>query len=373
MTLSRSLTWRWCFYINLPFGAFTILVIVFFLHLPPPPQEQRANKPPTLLAKAKRLDPLGLLCFVPSIICLILALQWGGTKYDWSAPTIIGLLVTFAVLFVAFLVVEFKFPETAMAPPRVVLNRSVASSLFFTFMSAGGMMCTVYYIAIWFQAAQGQTAKEAGIRTIPLVLSLVLFGIIVAIFTQKIGYYVPSMLVAPILAATGAGMLSTLTPESSKAEWVGYQVLYGFGIGAGAQSASLAIQTVLPRDDVPLGTGLSFFMQQLGGALFLPVAQNLFSTALIEKLSGIAGLNASAILNTGATDLRNIIPANQLDTAVDAYSFATTRVFVLGAALSACMVIGALGVEWKSIKKGKPTAQGQAVKRSEKGESEMNN
>jgi MFS family permease len=307
------------------------------------------------------------------MICLVLALQWGGTSYDWSAPTIIGLLVTFAVLLIAFLVIEFKFPETAMAPPRIVLNRSVGSSLFFTFMSSGGIMCTVYYIAIWFQAAQGQTAKEAGIRTIPLVLSLVLFGIVVAIFTQKIGYYVPSMLVAPILAATGAGMLSTLTPSASKAQWIGYQVFYGLGIGAGAQSASLAIQTVLPREDVSLGTGLSFFMQQLGGALFLPVAQNLFSTALVKKLSGVAGLDANVILNTGATDLKNIVPANQLYTAVNAYSYATTRVFVLGAALSACMVIGALGVEWKSIKKGKPAAQGQATECLEKGESKTNN
>jgi MFS family permease len=306
---------------------------------------------------------------VPSIICLILALQWGGTTYAWSAPRIIGLLVSFAALFIAFLVVEFKCPETAMAPPRIVLDRSVGSSLFFTFMSAGGMMCAVYYLAIWFQAAQGQTAKEAGIRTIPLVVSLVLFGIIIAVFTQKIGYYVPSMLAAPILAATGSGMLSTLTPSSSKAEWIGYQVLYGFGVGSGAQSANLAIQTVLAREDVPLGTGLSFFMQQLGGALFLPVAQNIFSTALVKKLTGLAGLDTTTILNTGATDLRKVVPVDELDTVVKAYSYATTRVFVLGAALSACMMIGALGVEWKSIKKGKPTALGKAVVDTEKGNS----
>jgi MFS family permease len=347
------LTWRWCFYINLPIGAFTLLVIFFFLHLPPAPPQKQAAASLTLLAKAKRLDPIGLLFLVPSIICLILALQWGGTKYSWSSARIIVLLVVFALAFIAFLFIEYKFPDTAMAPPRVVLNRSVGSSLFFTFMSSGGIMCIVYYLAIWFQAAQGQTAREAGIRTIPLVVSLVIFGIVMGITIQKIGYYVPAMLISPILAATGAGMLSTLTPSSSRAEWIGYQVIYGFGIGAGAQAASLAAQTVLPREDVPLGTAMNFFVQQLGGAIFVPVGQNLFSTQLVQQLSGITGLDTNMILNTGATDLKKVVGPEQLGVVVAAYSWACTRVFILGAALSACMLIGALGVEWKSIKKGK--------------------
>lgn len=347
------MTWRWCFYLNLPIGAFTLLVIFFFLHLPPAPPQKQAAASLTLLDKAERLDPLGLLFLVPSIVCLILALQWGGTKYAWSSARIIVLLVVFSLALIGFLFIEYKFPDTAMAPPRVILNRSVGSSLFFTFMSSGGMMCAVYYLAIWFQAAQGQSAKEAGIRTIPMVISLVIFGIITGITIQKIGYYAPSLLVSPVLAATGAGMLSRLTPSSSRSEWIGYQVIYGFGIGAGAQAATLAAQTVLAREDVPLGTAMCFFVQQLGGAIFVPVGQNLFSTQLVKRLSGIAGLDTEMILNTGATDLKAVVGSDQLGVVVGAYSWACTRVFVLGAALSACMIVGALGVEWKSIKKGK--------------------
>jgi hypothetical protein len=96
---------------------------------------------------------------------------------------------------------------------------------------------------------------------------------------------------------------------------------------------------------------MNFFMQQLGGAIFVPVAQNIFASALVRKLSGVAGLDTTAILNTGATELERIVPAGELNTVVNAYSYASTRVFLLGAGLSACMMIGALGVEWKSIKK----------------------
>src|SRR5947199_60294 len=80
----------------------------------------------------------------------------------------------------------------------------------------------------------------------------------------------------------------------------------------GAQTANLASQTVLPRSDVALGTAMMFFVQQLGGSIFLAVGQNIFSRDLIKKLSGITGLNSHTIVNTGATDLRRVVPANEI-------------------------------------------------------------
>ena len=211
-------------------------------------------------------------------------------------------------------------------------------------------MSAIYYLSVWFQTAKDDSAMHAGVSTIPLVLSLVIMGIIAAIFTEKIGYYVPAMLLSPVLCSIGAGLLSTLSPSSGQNAWIGYQVLYGFGIGCGFQTSNLAAQNVLPRADVPLGLALMFFMQQLGGSVFLAVSQNIFSSRLVDNLSGIAGLDTEAIVSTGATALRTIVPLQQLKTVIHAYSHALTRVFTLTAALSACMILGSLAVEWKRIK-----------------------
>ncbi|KAF2501909.1 putative MFS aflatoxin efflux pump [Lophium mytilinum] len=342
---SSKLTWRWCFYINLPIGGFTIIAMLLFLHLESPPREKLS-----LFAQMKLLDPLGLLFLVPSMVCLILALQWGGSTYSWSAPRIIVLLTIFAITFLLFLAVEVLTPSTAMAPTRVVLNRSVAGSMLFMFLLSGGLMAIVYYLSIWFQAAQGHSAMQAGIRTTPLVLSLVIFGIVAALVTEKLGYYVPVMLCGPVLCAVGAGMLSTLKPGAGSGQWISYQVIYGVGIGCGFSIANLGPQVALPRADVPLGMAMMFFTQQIGGAVFLAVSQNLFSHQLVERLNGIAGLDTKAIVNTGATALGSIVPPSELGTVIRAYSYALTRVFILSAALSACMILGALMVEWKSIK-----------------------
>ncbi|USP72866.1 aflatoxin efflux pump aflt [Curvularia clavata] len=346
-TDSRSLGWRWCFYINLPIGAFTFVAVLFFLRIKAPPKTTLS-----IFAQIKRLDPIGLLFFAPSMVCLILALQWGGTTDPWSAPKIIGLFVAFAVTFIAFLIVEFKMPETAMAPRRVVCNRSMAGAMLFAFIISGSMMNVFYYISIWFQAAQGQSAMQGGVRTIPMVVSLVLTGIINGAITQKIGYYNPSMFMTPILTSVAAGLLSMLTPHSGSNEWIGYQIFFGIGLGFGLQSTNLVAQTVLPQRDVSLGIANIMFMQQQGGAIFLAVGQNIFSQQLVKQLSGIADLNTQAVINTGATDLRKIVPVNEIDTVIDAYSYSLTRVFILSAALSAFVIIATFMVEWRSIKKG---------------------
>jgi MFS family permease len=330
----------------LPIGGFTLLTVLLFLH--PEPTKREKLSP---FAQIKRLDPIGVFFFVPAIVCLILALQWGGSTYFWSAPRVIGLLVAFSVLIVVFVVVEVMTPDTAMAPTRVILNRSVAGSMFFMFLLSGGLMSVIYYLTVWFQVAKGDSALRSGISTIPLVVAFVIVGILAGITTQKVGYYVPPMLLSPILSSVGAGMLSTLTPNSNHSAWIGYQALYGFGVGAGFQTSTLPSQYVLPRVDVPIGLALMFFMQQLGGSVFLAVSQNVFSSSLVHTLSGRAELDAETIVSTGATDLRKVVPVDQLRTVINAYSHALTRVFLLTAIVSACMVLGALPVEWKRIPK----------------------
>ncbi len=245
-------------------------------------------------------------------------------------------------------------PETAMVPTRVVLNRSVAGSMTFMLLLSGGLMSIIYYLAIWFQAVRGDSAIHSGVSTIPLLLSMVFLAIPTAVLTEKIGYYVPALLLSPVLCALGTGLLSTLTPRSECGAWIGYQILYGLGLGIGFQTCTLPPQRVLARADVPIGMALVFFMQQLGGSIFLSVSQNIFSNELGDRLSGDASLTAEAVVNIGATNLRNFVPVSEISTVIDAYSYSLTRVFIMAAALSSCMILGSLAVEWKSIngKKG---------------------
>ena len=113
----------------------------------------------------------------------------------------------------------------------------------------------VYYIPIWFQAIKGVSAVESGIRNIPMILGLVIFSMIAGIIITVQGYYTPWVILSSVLMATGAGLLSTFKVGSGHAMWIGYQVIYGFGVGAGMQQGVIAAQTVCTLEDIPTATG----------------------------------------------------------------------------------------------------------------------
>lgn len=169
--------------------------------------------------------------------------------------------------------------------------------------------------------------------------------------------------------AVGGGLLSTFNVHTGSPKWIAYQFVMGFGTGFGMQTVGLAVQTTLPRQDISTGLAISFFVQQLSGAIFVSVGQTLLSGLLVSRLSGIPGLEAKDIVNTGATDLHDVIPAQYLDRVLGAYNHACTRIFLVAMALSLAQVICALCVEWKSIKKGKQGSpggtRGEAVKGKE--------
>lgn len=118
-----NVTWRWCFYINLPVGGFTMVVLFIFLAVPHNPQ------PCTWKRKILRLDPLGSVFFLPSVICFLLALQWGGTAYPWSNGRIIALFVIAGILMIAFVGVQIRLKKDATVPPHIFNQRSIISGV----------------------------------------------------------------------------------------------------------------------------------------------------------------------------------------------------------------------------------------------------
>ncbi|TQN70630.1 Efflux pump aflT [Colletotrichum shisoi] len=344
-----TVTWRWCFYINLPVGGVAFVFLFFMLKAP----KRQPQEPATLFQHFKRLDPLGSLFFLPSIVSLLLALEWGGSEYEWNDGRIIALFVIFGVGFIAFATVQVLMPQTATVPVRIIKQRTMLAGAFFMLFLAGSMMLAVYYLPIWFQAVQGADPVDSGIYTIPLVLSIVVSSIISGGMTQKIGYYVPSMILCPSIMSVGLGLMSTFQPGISSGHWIGYQFLTGFGLGFGMQTVGLAVQAVLPKEDVSTGVSISFFSQQLGAAVFVSVGQSILSNMLVSELSGIPGLPAQAIVNTGATKLHSSVPAEFIDVVVRAYNYACTRIFLAGMGLSLATLVCALCMEWRNIKKNK--------------------
>ncbi|GKT84542.1 MFS aflatoxin efflux pump [Colletotrichum tofieldiae] len=339
-------TWRWCFYINLPLGGVALLVIAFVLK--PPDQDLKET---SLWAKLRQLDFAGTTVFIPGVVCLLLALQWGGVEYAWNNPRMIALLVLAFVLLVSFVAIQILLPDTATVPPRIMRNRSIAFASWAAFSLGGQMMVFAYFIPIYFQAIQGVSAVDSGIRTLPLVLSMTVFAGVSGGIITRFGYYTPVMLLGTCIMAVGAGLLTTLQVHTGAAKWIGYQVIYGVGMGMSFQAPNLAAQTVLKMRDVPVGASIMFFSQTLGGAIFISVGQNVLNNELVKRIRGLPGLEGVDLKGSGATTLTEL-PAEVRGPVLEAYNDALRVVFVVGLVLVCSVLIGACGMEWKSVKKG---------------------
>lgn len=343
-----KISWRWCFYINLPIGGVMMVVLFFVLKLP---ESATKREKVSLKKQLKQLDPLGTAIFVPSIVCLLLALQWGGTKYSWSNARIIVLLVLFGVLFLAFMYIQHVLQEHATTPPRILKVRSISAGLLYSFFSGAGMMTMVYFLPIWFQAIKGASAVHSGIMNLPAVLGITTASIIAGILTRKIGYFTQWMYAGCVLTTVGAGLISTFSTTTPHQQWIGYQVIWGLGLGLGMQQPSVGAQVALARKDVATGASMMFFSQTLGGAIFVSVANNIFDNKLYQGLEGVPGVNPDVVTHVGATDLRNVVPPQLLNSVLVVYNAALRNVFYVCVALHAATIFGALAMEWKSLKK----------------------
>lgn len=131
-----------CFYINLPLGAVTILFIIAFLRV------KSSHKSVKLSQLAREIDIPGNILFMPSVICLLLALQWGGTKYPWSNGRIIALFVLFVVLIIGFILIQILTGERATVPPRIFTNRNVWGSCWYGLCLGSSFFIIVFYVSI---------------------------------------------------------------------------------------------------------------------------------------------------------------------------------------------------------------------------------
>lgn len=186
---------------------------------------------------------------------------------------------------------------------------------------------------------------------LPVILGMVLFSLVSGAIITTTGWYNPWMILAAILMPLGAGLLTTLRPETGHAKWIGYQAIYGLGIGAGFQQPLIVAQSVLPIEDVPIGTAIMMFSQILGGALIASVGQNIFTNQLAKNVvASVPGLDSKFVLSVGATQLVEKIPAASLVAVRAAYSKAINETFYVAVAMTSLCIFPVLLVKWKNIK-----------------------
>jgi hypothetical protein len=209
----------------------------------------------TIKERLRELDYIGLLLFTAANICLLLAVQWGGVKLSWSSPAIASLFTGFAVLISIWLYLQFRLGEKATLPPRILLRRTALTSLIFSFLSASATGIPQFYFPLFLQVVKDYSPIASGVYMLPYASTLTLSSAITGFLLIKLGYCSPFMITGGALLAVGTGLLGTVGVNTNIGNWVGYQLITGFGAGASLQVSQMNITSNEGTTYSPASTG----------------------------------------------------------------------------------------------------------------------
>jgi hypothetical protein len=204
--------------VNLPIGGLVLVIVFFSLPKTIGASSSKSNNK-TWWEIILRFDPLATIILLGAVICLLLALPWGGIVYAWNSPQVISTLTMFAVLITIWIGLQIYRGDDATLPKSVVCQRTVAAATIYAIMGSAAFTLGVYYLPIWFQAIRQDNAVDSGIHVLALVLSVTLSTIITGGVVVAVGYYTPFLIIGSVFSSIGMGFLCTLKPESGTGQW----------------------------------------------------------------------------------------------------------------------------------------------------------
>ncbi|KXX75974.1 putative HC-toxin efflux carrier TOXA [Madurella mycetomatis] len=336
-------TWRWCFYINLPVGGVAAVIVTIFFHLP------AAAKPPqtTLVDKLLHLDPVGICLTMAAIICFILGFQYAGASHPWNASEVIGLIVGFGVIAISLVAWSAYLDEYAMLTPRLFKKRALWSVCPYQFFFLGNMILLLYYLPFYFQSILGASPIQSGVNNLPMVISIAIFAVLGGVFVSMTGYPTPTMFAGAAISTIGCGLLYTLDTNTETGKWVGYQILTGAAIAFAVQNGLNIAQASVDPEDLPAVTANLYFFQTVGGAFTVSSAQAAFVNQMLAKLPETApGIDGARLIATGASELWTAFTPEELPGIIAAYMHGLKAVFAVSIGFSAAAFLATLFIPW---------------------------
>ncbi|CAL9643055.1 MFS transporter [Streptomyces sp. enrichment culture] len=311
------LSWRWCFYINVPFGLVTMAVVAVVLKLPRP-----RVKP--------RLDILGALLLAAASTCLVLLTSWGGTEYEWGSQVILGLGAGAVAATLLFLVAEHFAPEP-LIPLRLFRDSIFNVTALVGLVIGVALFGAASYLPTFLQMVDGASATESGLLMLPMMGGVVGASILSGQLISRTGHYRSHPILGSALSVVGMWLLSRLGTDTSRLHYSIWMAVLGAGIGMVMPVLVLAVQNSVRPTDLGTATSANNYFRQIGGSVGAAVFGTLFAGRLTDALADRVPAEAGVELPDAEAitpQLVHSLPPALRDAYIDAYADAMPRIFL---------------------------------------------
>lgn len=283
-------SWRWIFYINLPVGAISLILVWKFLH-------------ETVERKSKKIDYWGAVVFTAGVSALMYALLNGGTNYPWGSPTIVLLFIGAAVGIGLFIWIEAKVQEP-MLPLSLFKIPVIAVSNVFGFLISFVLIGMNVYLPMWIQSILQHSATNSGLTLMPMSIAWPLGSTFAGRYMYRIGSKFTTLIGAILVAAGGAWALA-IGLGSPYWYFVGVMIVTGLGMGYSVTPTTVLVQSAVGWQMRGAATASNTFVRTLGQTIGITIFGSLFNASVTNyvKTHLPAGLDAAhtirVILSSG--------------------------------------------------------------------------
>lgn len=272
--LADQISWRWVFYINVPFGLLAAAAIGWGL---------RGGE--ALTRCRGPFDYAGAATFATAVSCVFLGLVEGGSAAEWSRPPVIALLGAAAVLLVVFLVVERRAARP-LIPLALFADPMVRAATVNGFLAGMAMFGAITYVPLFLQAVTGSTATQAGSVLIPFVFGWVVLSVVSARLVLRVGCR--GLVIAGMSILTLSFLLLTGWNQALTRPVAARDILLaGIGMGLAFVPMLIAVQNAVPRSGLASATSMTMFFRAAGGAIGVAVMGSVMTHRLAIRLAGL--------------------------------------------------------------------------------------
>ena len=271
--LVDNLSWRWAFYVNLPVGLAALLVTSVALDLP-------------FRRTGHTVDYLGAALLVAGVTSVLLVTVWGGDRYGWGSPTILGLAAAGVLLLVAFALHEQRVAEPVL-PPRLFRDPVFRVAVATLFLVGVAMFGAIVFLPLFLQVVAGASATNSGLLLLPLMGGIVASSVVVGRVISRTGRYKWYPVAGTALMTLAMGLLATMDAGTSRTTASWYVVLLGVGLGTVMPVMILAVQNAVDQRDLGTATSAATFSRSMGGSFGVALFGAILASRLAQQLPGV--------------------------------------------------------------------------------------
>ena len=268
--LTDFISWHWIFYVNLPLGIISLVVLARLL-----PTIKRPQTTPSL-------DIPGAVVFTVAISLLLVGLTNKQTA-DWSDPWVGGLIGASLVLGALFVFIESRAKEPII-PLGMFRNRTYTASIISTFLVSFGFFGAIIFLPRWFQFVNGSSATESGYQIFPLLVGLIGSSIVSGILVSRTGRYKAIILAGLGIMSIGLVLMAQIRGDTEIPVLWFWMFVTGVGIGPTLSVFTIVVQNAVPFSQLGVATSNLTFFRQIGGSVGLAITGTVFGSRLIEEV-----------------------------------------------------------------------------------------